>query len=1135
MRSCLALFISASVLLGQSQTGGRISGTITDTTGAVIQGASVTLTEVSSSLTRTVVTGASGNYSASLPRSGIYRVEMTAPGFGTVTFPTVEVTVTETVVLNPQLPVQGRADSIIVSAIAPMTQGDGPQLGRVVGSHSVNQLPLATRNFTQMLTLSPGVSAPLPDHTTLGGNSLDMSVNGARTTQNAYQIDGVEAHNWGMQTSVRVALPAPETIQELKVNTSLFDAALGSFGGGNIQIVIRSGGNEIHGSAYEYFQNEKLNANNTFLKAVGVARPMLRRNVFGSNLGGPIRRGKVFYFVSYQGSREWNGASSSSLVTNLRIGPLTDDRSEQALVRLPGVSSVDPIAFRVLNARLPGGQYLIPTPQVGEYYSGSSPSRSGEDQFTVNINAHLGSNDSLTGSIFFSNRDSMSAIAPGGSIPGFAADHVSGNRLVSIREVHNFDRGWVNEAQFGVNLIRRDTFPRNPLTDREIGIRRATAADSPGLPLFRINPSPGNLTFGTPTGGPADSQTYTGSAMLSDTLFVSLRRHALRVGGTVRYEMQNLRLHLDARGRLDFDSLSAFVAGRPRISVLGAGIEDRALRTSGFSAFVQDDWRIRPNLTLNLGLRYDLHPPPYDTRGRISTFDPALYRPRLSPTGEPTGPPAGGLVQAGNVIAAYNLPDIPNGSKRLLHSIDPNNFGPRIGLAYSPRSGRLVLRAGYGMFYSPLSGFYLGSSTNLPPGYAVARLDAGLGDTIPMADPFSPLLPSKDRFPTLLSGVDLVNRVFDRNLRTPYVHQYTASIQYQWSENLLFEAAFVGSRGSNLTRTLSINQAALATPEHPVVNSASGKVIRTNTPRNATDRAPYQGVGTGTFGLFQTTGQSSYRGLQASATRRFARGVEFLASYTFAKSLDNTASATVTPLGAEVSNEGLFAVGNLLDPRLNRGLSNFDRRQRLVMTGVWDLLPPVAWRRSPVASALFGNWQVAAVLVAMSGLPIDIVDTRGASLYGVTPDSAGARPNFALNASLRDEPPPGYWFNPYAFARAVVFAGQSIPSSPEGAIAESDGTDFGTVGRNILRGPNQINIDSSMTKRFSWKEGRQLEVRAEFFNLFNRVNLSNPVSNLNAAKTFAPNGEILDAGDFGRINSTSTNPRLMQFLLRFSF
>ncbi|OLE54521.1 MAG: hypothetical protein AUG51_08005 [Acidobacteria bacterium 13_1_20CM_3_53_8] len=1146
-----AFFLSPSICaLGQSQTTGRIVGTVKDERGAVIAGAEVTVTSLATAEERKVRTDAEGNYAVPFLPPGTYSVRVTANGFNSALFDSVQVVITETTTVNAELTVAGVIVDPVIVRIAPLIQTDGPQMGRVVDSRAVSELPLATRNFTQILALSPGASVALPDNTALGRNSQNVSVNGARVTQNDFEINGIDANKIDTNSATSLAVPAPETIQEFKVQTSLYDATFGRGGGGNVQAITRSGTNDFHGAVYEYFRDDALNANNPFLKAAGVRRPTLRRNVFGGLLGGPVKTNRLFFFVSYQATRERNGASRNSLTSSVLVAQgLTDDRSEQTLLstfmpRFPNglpATSIDSVALALLNARLPDSQFLIPTPQADGRYSGSAISTYREDQFNTNVDYRINESNWLAVKFFFSNAPQFFALPDGGAnVPGFGANRKQNNRLVSLQDIHTISPRTINEARIGYSFIRQATFGRNPVRDSDFGIRRANADAYPGLGLIRIGAA-GTVAIGN-SGTNVDIQVNDSSTTLVDILSTTRGRHSIRTGAGVIYYRTTFTWNNARRGQIVFQSFNNFLLGTASFSTYGDGINTRILRAADYSFFLQDDWRFSRKLTFNLGLRYELDLPPYETRGAISTFDPALYKPRMEvdSSGNPVGPPVGGFVQAGNVIPQYDLPDVPNVGKRLLTSVDPNNFAPRVGLAYSPLdSGRLVVRGGYGIFYSRPSTIYIGFTTVSPPMYTIRRSPTGA--TVRLADPFFPL-PSQDQFPTFVRGVALANTAFDRRLCTPYVQQYNASVQYALSNDLLFEVAYVGTRGLNLFRGIAINQARLASLQHPVINEVTGQVITTNTPANAQLRAPYQGVEVAGFNQIQSTAESTYNSLQVSLTKRLSKGVQLLASYTYAKSLDN-ASGNSDSTGDFAADAASIA-GNQLESSANRGVSDFDRTHRFVLSYLWDLPRPAFARKSTVGRLLLSNWQVAGIITAMSGLPIDIVDTGAGSLYGLSGTNFTlARPSWASGATrstATSNVPAGYFFNPFAFVRPFVQANQLIPSSNGTARADALGTDIGNIGRNVLRGPGQINVDFSVIKRLPIRESKNIEFRAEFFNLFNHVNFANPINNLNAVPSSGINqnsGQIIpgSAGDFGRIISTSNNPRLIQLAVKLNF
>lgn len=1112
----------------QSQTSGAIVGMVRDQSGAAVVGALVTIRRLNKGESKKLVTDETGTFAALFLTPGNYDVTITADGFGRAIVEDVAVKITETARIEVELSVAAVMQSVDV-AVA-LFQKDGPQLGRVIGSHTISELPSATRNFTQMLALSPGTDAPLADNSGVGRNSQNISVNGARRTQNSFRINGVDANTTGTNSALFIAVPAPEAIEEFKVQTSLYDASFGRAGGGNLQALTKSGTTSLHGSAYGYFRLSALNANNPFLKATGVNRPSLERTVLGGTLGGPLRRNRAFFFGSYQATRERNGMSVNSLSSNVLLASgLSTDRTEQTLKNTFGLNAINPIALALLNTRLSGGQLLIPTPQSAGRYSGSAISRFSEHQYNANLDFKLTQNNWLATKVFFANAPSTLAMFNGPNVPGFDDRRQLNHRLLAFQLLSTLAKSITNEARVGYSFVRNDSFPEQPLSDIQFGIHRSNADEYPGFPLIRIAPNARGIAFGTGFAN-IDLQAQHHSATFGDVVAIAHDKHTFRLGGELVWYRVPIRLNFFRRGQIDFATFTDFLRGTPNASFLGSGIHERDLQTTDYSMFLQDDWRISRQLTLNLGLRYEWALPFHDTRGRMSTFDPALYHPRLDNRGQPIGPPVAGLVQAGNVIPQYDLAEVPNVQKRLVKSLDPDNFGPRAGFAFSPAIlSRIVVRGGYGIFYSRISSGPL-NNIQTPPAYLVGTRVSSPSSPLTFADPFFPV-PSTDEFPHLVVGATLAGQFIDRSMRTPYVQQYNTSVQYQVGKQNLFEVAFVGSRGVKLPRLVAINQAPLASPQQPIINSATGAIITTNTAQNAQLRAPFQGVSIVNFTQAQTNAQSTYNSLQVSLTGEHGQA-SFLASYTFAKAIDNTSGRD------EFEFSGIL--GNQLDSRANRGVSDFDRTHRLVFSYVWQF---PRWFRKSSAGRLFSDWQMAGIVVAMSGQPIDIVDTGSGSLYGLNNGpSPLARPNWAPGAtrkSARTNVPPGYFFNPLAFIRPVIVPGQFIPSANGLAVADGLGTDIGNVGRNALRGPPQINVDFSFTRHFRFAEAKDIQVSAEFFNLLNRVNLSNPISDLNSVVSTGSldplTGQILKPGDFGRITSVSNNPRLVQFAVKLHF
>jgi hypothetical protein len=446
-------------------------------------------------------------------------------------------------------------------------------------------------------------------------------------------------------------------------------------------------------------------------------------------------------------------------------------------------------------------------------------------------------------------------------------------------------------------------------------------------------------------------------------------------------------------------------------------------------------------------------------------------------------------------------------------------------LAWSPlASGRLAVRAGYGIFYQRPSFIYLGLEYFAPPFF----LDTDSSGQ-PFNNPFG-IAPPDNSFPLLQPGSFVTGTTIDRNARTPYTQQFNSSVQFELRRNTSMLIAYAGSRGVKLFRSVNVNQSQIASPAHPVTNAVTGQVITVNSIENATLRAPMQGVSTIGFALNQTTAQSTYHSLQVSVNRRLSRGFQFSGSYTFSKSIDNASGPGggagidgTLDRGGGTDTATLW--GNQLDPRSNRGLSDFDRTHFFTFSYVWDVPRPV-FAHSQLGRLFFSNWQVSGIATAMSGLPVDIFDPTGGFLYGLF---LGARPNWAPGANRKaatSNVPAGYYFNPSAFAQAVIQPGQVIPSAHDpSAIVDPNAeaaSDIGNVGRNILRGPPQANLDFSVAKSFGLGEEKRLEFRADFFNMLNHPNRDNPVSDITAPQ-------------FGRVVSFSSSPRIAQLMLKIAF
>jgi len=1120
-----------------AQTAGRIIGTVTDASGALIVHADIEVENDTTHERYSAETDYSGTYFLLHLTPATYKLKIEAPGFSSAILHPVIVVTSSTTTINTKLQIAYNSSEVTVRDVPPLVRSDSPELASTFDSRAMAALPLPSRNLLQLLTLAPGVTAPLSNNNVIGRNTPNVSINGLRVTQNSYRINDVDVSDISLHVFTDVPVPAPESVSEFDVSTSMYDAAAQG-AGGSLRVLTKTGGNVFHGSTYEYLRNEAFNANDANLNAAGEHRPLMRRNVFGAAAGGPLRRDKAFFFLSYQGTRENNGATDHSVYKDVLIAPgLTDDRSAATLQATFKVPAISPSALQLLNAKLPGGHFLIPTPQRADgLVTGIALSSFHEDQFNTNVDYRIGPQDAMAVKLFFARAPVFNAISgsnfgTAASLPGFGTTVDIENQVLCWQEIHTFSTNAINEGRFGYTFTRHDELPQEAIDDSSIGIRRSNAAQYPGLPLILLARDQGGASIGT------SDITYRGTMSAisaEDILSLQRGRHTIHVGGEARRSEWQARAGVFSYGEIDFPTFqdfligntgpSQFISGTTGFAHLGTGLPDRRAIANDYAFFAQDDYRLSPRLTVNLGLRYELDLPPYDSKGRIGGFDPALYRPRMQvdSSGFPVGPPAAGIIEAGNALPRYTLADVTRVGKRVVNSIDPNNLGPRIGVSWSPGSlGGLALRAGYGIFYSRPSFSYLALEYFAPPFFLVSDTSGQ-----PFSNPFA-TAPPDSSFPLLQPGSVVSGTVIDRRARTPYVQQFNASVQFALPRNSTLQVAYVGSRGVKLFRSVNVNQAWIASLKHPMMNMVTGEVIKTNTVENAPLRAPLQGVSTAFFALNQSSAQSTFHSLQVTFQRPVSQGLQFTASYTLSRSIDNASNP-----GGGANSDGSFdrsggldtanTWGNQLNARSNRGLSDFDHTHRLVMGGVWDL-PQPGFARQRVPGAILSKWQLSAIFTAMSGLPADVFDPGGGSLYGLF---AGARPNWAAGASPKSamtNVPQGYYFNPSAFSPAIVQPGQPIPSAHDPtAIAGGLGTDIGDVGRNPLRGPPQSNLDLSIVKRFQVAEAKILEVHADFFNALNHANRDNPISDISSV-------------DFGKSLTYSSSPRIVQLALKLSF
>jgi len=1117
--ACLFAISLIVVLAGVASaqvTTGTISGTVADPNGAVVLGADVKATNLDTNSARSTSSDSDGHFAFTLLPPGRYRVEVNAPGFQAYQAETV-VSITQTTSVDVRLNLTGAIASVLVEAEAPVLQAETSQNGHVIEGATIRQIPLSTRNFQQLLVLQAGAQSSVSNNTDLGRGDTAFSVNGQRTTSNSVRINGVDANSIGTNSTPNLAVPTTESLQEFIVQTSLYDASNGRNAGGNVEAVTRSGGNDYHGNVFYFLRNKALNANEPFVKARGLERPILNRYQYGGTLGGRIVRDKAFFFFSYQGTREQNGLSLANSLTfpSVPAGLRDDNRSAAALATTFGIplASISPVAVNILNAKLPNGQFAIPSSGVAGA-SGtaariptsvvqSGVSRFRENQFNGNLDFNFTNTHSLSSKLFYAKNPAFQAIynfagtgnrlegQPLNQLIGFGGDVPIDQILYSLTDNYTFSSKISNQARFGLNSIEATSTPQEPFTATQLGITTPFASLYPGAPTIQVAGVDSSFFFGT---SPlADQHSKIDAWTAQDTLSIIAGRHRIRVGGEFRHSTLDFFFNAFTRGQLIFSSFNNLLIGNG-VSIIGSGVFDRHYTVKDFGAFVQDDYKLNDRLTLNLGLRYEYFGPPVDSKGRLVNFLPDQFR---------AGAPPNGIVQA----AGGQLAGVPTTQSTLIPP-DKNNFAPRFGFAYrADQSGKVVVRGGYGIYYDRFSTRFINTQLfNFP----YLALGVGLPGVLrTLADPFVPLpqpsaFPSSATIPSVLSplapfvGVPVSGIFVDPNLKTPYVQQFNLGVQWEFMKNTVLEVGYVGNRGSKLLQIINLNQPTYVAATNSFVPPlAAGSILSTN--KNVT----------GGVHQVQTSAKSSYNSLQATLTRRFAQGLQLTGAYTFGHSYDYYNGTSV--------NELASPAGDQFNWQKNRGRSDFNREHRLVISGVYEL--PKTKYESSAARALLNNWQFAGIAVFQSGLPFSVIDNPGNAVFS----RANFNPTFSGQIQCSGQV--SSCLSNYFAQGAFVTSRPRLDNTSVGAITNptfDPNAPFGNTPRNFLTGPGQKNVDLSVIRIIPINERFRGEARVEFFNAFNFVNYANPVNNIAIAS-------------FGRIISASTGPRVIQFAFKLNF
>ena len=1113
----IAVVLSISVHVNAQVVGATLTGTVTDSSGAVIPNVQVSINDISTNVVRTVSTNAAGLYIAPNLQPGSYEVKVAAPGFRTRLEKGITLTVGAQQLLDFTLQVGQTNQTVEVTTEAPTVELTSSELSATVNSTTVRELPLNGRSWTDLAILQAGVVLATSHAATdvNRGYGSQLSISGARPQQNNYRLDGISINDYsnGGPGSVLGQNLGVEAIQEFSVLTSNYSAEYGKTSGGVVNAISRSGTNQFHGSVYEFLRNSALDAPGYFDRGIS---PPFRRNQFGAAAGGPIRKDRTFVFGDYEGIRQSLGTTQISGVpsVNARLGILTSGGTPTS--PCPANSSLlDPNAnvcvdnnvakylpfFHMPNGAVNGNvaQYIFTRQQVVS-----------ENYFTVRLDQKISEKDSIFSTYVYD----YSPLTQPDILNNILQQSISKRQFVAVEENHIFGPSASNSLRLGYNRDHANAVQAiraiNPVADD------TTQGWAPGFAPPRITTSGLNTTpgFGPPT------FSYAWNAFqVYDDAFVTKGLHTIKFGVSVeRDQLNETTSTADFLGTFKFASMASFLQNKPK-SVVGSVpglVSPRYMRITIVGGYIQDDWRIRPRLTLNLGLRYEMSTVPTETKGKLT-----------------------------------NLPTLDSGTPHLGDPYFANptlhNFEPRVGFAWDPfGDGKTAVRGGFGMFdvlpmlYTTvtLNGrgapFYeLASSTKLPQG-------SFPGGALPFIG----------------SGSGFEYGFVEHNPKRNYVMQWNLNVQREFA-GFTATVGYVGSRG--------VHQAFRADDANivlPTLTSAGylwpkldvlGNIF---TPQcNQTDPegddpgtcAPPNLLNTsgnvGGIRYLSWPGTSSYNALQIGVLKKMKRGLQIQGSYTWGKSLDNNSGV----IAGDTFGNG---IGSLpwFDMKLNHALSDYNVGRTLVINANW-LLPAVK-TNSSLLGGVANGWELGAIFKANDGPPFTPTFGTDGDPLGLGSTDPWDLPDRVRNSECSSPihaGDPNNYIKTQCFSvplapNAAYWAANCDPAAPSvgGPVDPRSLQCFnlrGNTGRNSIPGPGLMNLDFSLFKnnyirRIS--ETFNVQFRAEVFNILNHPNFALPVE--------PDNTDILDStgalqnppdnGAAGVLKSTTTKSREFQFALK---
>ena len=1058
------LFLTFAVtVFGQTA---QVTGRVSDQTGAVVSGAKVTVTSEGTGFKRATVSNEEGYFTVPSLQPGSYQLSIQKDGFKPILQTGLVLQVEQAARLDFTLQTGTVTEEVRITSEGPILEREAASLGQVIENKTIVSLPLNGRNFMQLAALAAGTIPIINGRSSTAANvagrtGLSVNIAGGRDDSNSFLIDGIESRQpWLGTASI---LPSVDAIQEFKIQRNLFSAEYGQ-GSGIVNVSIKSGGNEFHGSAFEFLRNEKLDARNFFDQR----KPPFRMNQFGGTIGGAVIKDRTFFFGNYEGLRtrrsntlignfplsEQLAGNFSSLPAGAIIDPLTGQpfpNNQIPEARMSAVAKRYRTFFPSPNRNVPGANYITEKKQVNDF-----------DQFNIRVDQKLGEHDN--GFVRYSYNDSILTVPSVAPFNG-QRDPFAGQNL-AIQETHVFGPRAVNVFKAGYNRGRLLNLIENTQTDvgTELGFKNLNNSPQDfSLPTFRL--------IGVNTTGQnfLNQGSTSNLFQFADTLSLKLGNHSVNTGGELRIHQFQVFSTLFRQGLTVFapvftrNAVADFLLGLPVVALYQNGQGGGNLRSRTYSFFVQDDWKITPKLTLNLGLRYDYDAPWTEIDDRQGFFDPSVPGGQIRLLRDPKS----FGFQATSPLLTFG------GLRRGIVEPDRNNIAPRFGFAYS-LSSHTVLRGGYGIFYAAQSANEFTAAGGVPPFVVSPGIRPGT--------PIDTLFPDV-KAPTYdLTGVAPPS--IDPFRESPYMQQWSLSVQQTLLKNLLLEVSYSGSKGAHLWERVNINSANLPTSTD------------TTPATTLQSRRPFPKFGD--VLAFLARERSNYNALQVRLEKRFESGLGFLLSYSFSKSIDTASGGFFTSSHQDRAN---------LDGE--RARSNFDAPHALVFSHTYDL--PFGRGKaflSGVTGALdklVSGWQLNGILTLISGQPISIlVDGDNAFVGGFTAQRANRSGDGNLSSGQRT---PERWFDTSAFA-----------TPPRGT--------FGNSGRNIIDGPGTNLYDFSLFKNTSIKEKVTVQFRTEFFNFFNHANF---------LSTLGAGFDRVNAGAaFGRLTQ-ARNAREIQFGLKLIF